>query len=382
MAVPSSNRSGVVSGREQRREKGRSTRKGVCSDFLNFQFENLSGYDLCTVTARCEDIDLPAIEGQVQEFLHVLGSDVEVEHSGNPYKDAANLIEQVKGKTDNEWVEFANVEDDKGNRHQELIGYTVCDFDTYHLFFLPVKIVTGVDDDLRNILMDFYAFLDWKGPFLSPKAHYDFQYQLGIMDMEDDCQIDPEQSEMWTDEYREWAESYVHGDINKIFEEIEDRRRKFAGNPEGLVNRICKNVKAYGQSGKAYYKTGKGHRNKVATLLDLIYQGIQITLEDNLFNYELRFIRYELGDNSFFDWDANDDMMDFDRQFALCFALDDEDSVVEGTRECLNNDAGNFGGTVLMGIERFSGEKKIKMKTDYPKRWNEWFEQFIKYTYE
>ena len=382
MAVPSSNRSGVVSGREQRREKGRSTRKGVCSDFLNFQFENLSGYDLCTVTARCEDINLPDLENQVSGFLHALGCEVEPEHTDNPYRDAARLIEQVKGKSDNDWVEFADVEEKDGSKHLELIGYTECDFNTYKLFFLPVKIVENVDDDLRDILLDFYTLLDWQGPFLSPKEHYDFQYQLGIMDMEDDCQIDPEQSEMWGEEYTDWAKRYVNGDINKIFGEIEKRRRKFVSDYEGLAAAICKKVKAYGKSGKVYYKTAKGHRNKVATLLDLIYEGIKITLEDNLFNYELRFIRYELGDESFYDWDSNDDMIDFDRQFALCYALDDEDPVVEGTIECINNDAANFGGTVLLRIERFSGEKKKKMKTDYPKRWNKWFEKFMTMTYE
>ena len=116
---------------------------------------------------------------------------------------------------------------------------------------------------------------------------------------------------------------------------------------------------------------------KVQVLLDLIDLGIQLTLEDNLFNYELRFIRYELGDDQFYDYDDNDNIIDFDRQFALCYGLDEDDPVCEGTIECLNNDAQSFGGTILLGIERFSGEKKCKMKTDYPKRWQEWFENFV-----
>ena len=377
MGVPSGNRTGVTQGRGSGRTKGNTTRKGMRPNFLNFQFGTLSGYDLCTVTARCEDIDLPSLEGQVKEYLNILGGDAEIERSGNSYKDAAKLIEKVKAKTDNEWVEFANVEEDDGSRHQELIGYNVCDFDVYHLFFLPVKIVTSVDDKLRDILLDFFAFLDWKGPFLIPKAHYDFQYQLGIMDMDDDTQIDPEQSENWDDSYREWAERYVNGDINDIFMEIDQKRVNKHGDCESLVSDLNRKISEYRESGKAYYKTTGGKRMKVPVLLDLIDLGVQLTQEDNLFNYELRFIRYELGDDQFYDYDDSDSIIDFDRQFALCYGLDEDDPVCEGTIECLNNDAQSFGGTILLGIERFSGEKKCKMKTDYPKRWQEWFEKFV-----
>ena len=116
MGVPSSNRTGIAPRRAQGRAKGNTARKGMRPDFLNFKFGNLSGYDLCTVTARCEDIDLTSLEGQVKEYLNILGGDAEIERSGNSYKDAAKLIEKVKAKTDNEWVEFANVEEDDGSR--------------------------------------------------------------------------------------------------------------------------------------------------------------------------------------------------------------------------------------------------------------------------
>ena len=229
MAVSSENRSSTCPRGKNRGQEKHTTRKRVCADFLTTHFEGLPAYNLPTVTARCGEIDLPTLESQAKNFLHIYGKDVDFEHSGNICKDLLALTNMLKDNLPEvEVIELVAAETDDGEKHQEFIAYesvTEEDFRPLTLFFLPVKIVDEVDEQLRDILIDFFTFLDRNSPFLPPKASFDMRYILGISE-DDDDQLNEEVVKDWSDEYKKLAERYVNGDINAVFEEMDVRRRE------------------------------------------------------------------------------------------------------------------------------------------------------------
>ncbi|MBR6031395.1 MAG: hypothetical protein IKP36_05460 [Bacteroidaceae bacterium] len=355
----------------------------MCADFLTTHFEDLPAYNLPTVTARCGEIDLPTLERQAKNFLHIYGKDVDFEHSGNICKDLLALTNMLKENLPEiEGIELVAAETDDGEKHQEFIAYESVneeDFRPLTLFFLPVKIVDEVDEQLRDILIDFFTFLDRNSPFLPPKASFDMRYILGISE-DDDDQLNEEVVEDWSDEYKKLAERYVNGDINAVFEEMDVRRRNVVDSR--FIQHLNEKIEQYKKSGKAYYFTPNGEQKTVEGLFKVISEGISLGLEDNIFNYELRSLRFGLGDETFYEYVETDEMLDFDRQFMFCWGLAEEDDVVDRCIDMFNSDAGNFNETVLLKTARIAKcEKEVKFG-DYPKRWYQWFIDLLNYLYE
>ena len=117
-------------------------------------------------------------------------------------------------------------------------------------------------------------------------------------------------------------------------------------------------------------------------MFKVISEGISLGLEDNIFNYELRSLRFGLGDETFYEYVETDEMLDFDRQFMFCWGLAEEDDVVDRCIDMFNSDAGNFNETVLLKTARIAKcEKEVKFG-DYPKRWYQWFIDLSNYLYE
>lgn len=383
MAVSSENRSSTCSRGKNRGQEKHTTRKRVCADFLTTHFEDLPAYNLPTVTARCGEIDLPTLERQAKNFLHIYGKDVDFEHSGNICKDLLALTNMLKENLPEiEGIELVAAETDDGEKHQEFIAYESVneeDFRPLTLFFLPVKIVDEVDEQLRDILIDFFTFLDRNSPFLPPKASFDMRYILGISE-DDDDQLNEEVVEDWSDEYKKLAERYVNGDINAVFEEMDVRRRNVVDSR--FIQHLNEKIEQYKKSGKAYYFTPNGEQKTVEGLFKVISEGISLGLEDNIFNYELRSLRFGLGDETFYEYVETDEMLDFDRQFMFCWGLAEEDDVVDRCIDMFNSDAGNFNETVLLKTARIAKcEKEVKFG-DYPKRWYQWFIDLLNYLYE
>ena len=386
MAVSSKNRSGDSPRGKFGRAEKHTSRKRMCADFLTTHFDVLPAYDLPTVIARCGDIDLPTLESQAKNFLRIYGKDVEFEQSGNVCKNLQAISRALKENLPEiEGIELVNIDRDGEEKRQEFVAYENVseeDFQTMTLFFLPIKIVESVDEQLRDILIDFFVFIDRNMPFLHPKSSFDMSYSLGI-DEDNEDEFNEEVTQDFCDEYMKLAERYVKGDINAVFDEMEARRRQCIGNEGLFTKELSEKMSHYKTSGNKYYFTPNGNQKKVEELFRVIEEGMKLGREDNIFNYELRALRFRFGDDTFYDeYVETDEILDFDRQFMFSWGLSEDDDVVDRTFDIFNADASNINGTVLLKTARITEcHKKIEFG-DYPKRWYNWFIDLLNCIYE
>ena len=383
MEISSEHRSATRSRKLGREQKDGSAKRRREPDFLTAEFSPIPAYEVPTVVSRLGKVDLIELEEQARHLLDVYGIDYRLEHSGNDYRDLMSLHDEVKKSLGEKVMVELSETDDGTEKRQEFFTYSEIDgFPTDQVFFLPVRIVETIDGDLKDILISFFALLEKKSPFLIPKCSYDMQYCLGIIDMDDE-KIDPEQSEWWSEDYRCMAERYVNGDINKVFEEIWRIARQYTDDGHILSEILRKKIDGIRNPEKRRYKTPNGKEFKVSELLDCIREGLDICLEDNLFNYELRFIRYNIGDEKFYDGEiGSDEIVDFDRFFMFSWGCIDDDKITESVLEEINNDLGNFGATVMLDVHRVSAIDGKVEPVDYPKRWYEWFIRYLNFVYE
>lgn len=379
MGVSSSNRSNIVLPRKGRRKEEHPSRKRMCANFLTFNFEELPAYDIPTVTARCGKVDLPALERQAKDFLRIYGRKLEIVHTGNNYYDVIVLFNQLKENL----PEVSGMELVKSEDRQEFVAYKEIsqeDFPVMEIFFLPVQIINNIDECLKDILLDFFAFLEWKSPFLTPKESVDMRYCLDLFD-EDDA-FCAEDIEGFGEDYRRQAERYIHGDINALFDEIVARKYSYAVNEQILQKTINKKIEVYKNTGKDIYFTPGGKQKQAKELFETIEQGITLLSEDNIFNYELKALRFKFDDHTFFEHVETDEIFDFDRQFLFCWGLEEDDGIIRNLMECINADAGNISGTILLNTARIAETKSPIVFSDYPKRWYNWYIKLLNSIYE
>lgn len=351
-------------------------------DFLTASIAPIHAYDIPTVTARCGEVKLSVLEEQAKHLLRIYGRDYSHEHSGNDLKDVFTLYKDIKQLLSDEVdVELVDIGQDEGKSQQEFVTCSECDFPTREVFFCPVRILDTIEDDLRDILIDFFAFLERTSPFTLPRNSYDMEYALGVLDTDDD-QFDEDISADWSDDYRKLAENYVKGDISKTFAEIQAIGKQFLCDTRPLAERIRKKMSDFKNPISREYATPHGKEYIVSTLFNCIEDGLSICFEDSLFNYELRGIRYELGDSLFYADIDSDEIVDFDRCFLFSWGDCDDDAVMYQTLEAFNGDMAQFCETVLLDVHRISKiDGKIE-PSDYPKRWYEWYIKFLNCIYE
>lgn len=378
MGVSSNNRANIVQREKVGRKEVHSSRKRMCADFLTFNFEDLPAYEIPTVTTRCGEVNLPVLERQVKDFLHIYGRELKIAHTGNNYYDVTVLFNQLKENL----PEVSGMELVGSENRQEFIAYKEIsqeDFPVMTIFFLPIQIVTEVDDGLRDIMLDFFALLEWKSPFLTPKASVDMRYCLGLFDEVDE--FDEENTESFGEDYYQQARRYVRGDINAVFDEIVVRKRSYNGNEQVLHKTIDKKIKAYEKTDKNIYFTPSGQQKQTKELFKIIEQGIALLYEDNIFNYELKALRFKFDDHTLFEYVETDEIFDFDRQFIFCWRLED-DEIIGNLMDIINADAGSISGTVLLNTARITEVKSPIVFSDYPKRWYNWYLKLLNSIYE
>ena len=382
MGLSSKYRSGTILRSESRGKKVHSSRKRKCTDFLTFHFDEIPAYEIETITARCGEIDLPTLERQTKDFLRIYGRDVEFVNTGNNCHDVITLnnllkenLPEVRG------IELVNPSSGMAEEKQEFVAYKEIsneDFPIMTIFLLPIRIVECVDKRLRDILIDFFAFLEWKSPFLSPKNSMDMCYCIGC---EGDYELDEDFKERNDEDYIKEAERYVSGDINDVFEEIQNKRRNQYGEYIDLCQQLEIKINEYLAKGRKWYKTPLGKRKQTRELFEVIKNGIALTLEDSLFNYDLRYLRYKYDDESFYEYVDTDEIFEFERQFIFSWGLEDDD-VTEYLMEIVNADVCNISSTVLMNTARIAKCASPVEFSDYPKRWYNWYTKLLDYIYE
>lgn len=377
-----SSKLGSGNGRRLRGRKADTAKRRGEPDFLTATFAPIPAYEIPLITAACGKVDLTSLEDQARHLLDIYGKEYIPQRSGNDYKDVMSIHDDIRNQLGEKIdVELSEVGEDD-DKHHEFFTCMECEgFPVNEVFFMPIRILETVDKELRDILILFFGFLERRSPFLLPKASYDVQYAIGILD-EDDEEINEEQAECWSEDYLKLAERYVKGDINKLFKEIEDVARKNPGDVLPLAELIREKISDYQNPVSRNYKTPTGKELIAVTLLNCIEEGIDIHLEDNLFNYELRFIRYEIGDELFYDEIESDEIVDFDRLFMFTYGLTDDDDVAESVLNCFNQDMGNFSQTIMLDVHRVSAIDGKVEPSDYPKRWYQWFIKFLNCIYE
>lgn len=385
MAISSKSRKNAGTARPSERNGTTAARTRRCPDFLTFHFDDKPAPEIYTIAEMCGGIDIQSLENSARSFLRTYGKELEYESTGNVAADLVRLNKTLKESIEGvDGVELINTRLEDGSHRQEFVVYKIHrGVYTMQLWIIPIQLLEYVKEELKDILLDFFAFLERHSPFLLPKASYDINYSLGIFDADfEESEPDEEQASEWSDEYRAQVNRYLKGDINDYFNEIQKRSSlDINGQPSKLVPIIKKKIREFRLHGSKTYQVQKdGDERLVSKLLEAIEDGIKINLEDTLFNHELRNLRYIFGDDDFLDEEEfgnSSDIIDFGRQFMFTWGMYDDDEVVEATIDILNADAGNILQTTLLSYIRISAcAKKVKFG-DFPERWEKWYIQFL-----
>jgi hypothetical protein len=379
MAFPSDYRKASIK-EGQRGRSPRTAKQGQCSNFLTCRFDSLHAYDLETITGRCGEIDLPALTEQARQFLSVYDKPLKFRSTGNRFHDAVLLTKAIQKQIKDFSIELVDFDDGDHPAHRELVAYHVKDgLDTSNIYFMPIKILEHVDEQLREVLMDFFAFLFHYGMFIMPKSSYEMCYSMNWDDCED--QYD-EMADEASPEYKAHTDRYLLGDLNTIFETIEEKKKAKAGCFFQLAEEVRFGMERYRESGHAYYSLPNGEQRPVSELFDVLEEGVKLHLEDSLSNYDIVPIRYDMGDESFCEEEGmSDDMVALGAIFMFSYGMDD-DPVVEKTIETFNNNDSSMGLPVLVEVHKISKCNEQIHVSDYPQRWTEWYKKILSYIYE
>jgi len=363
---------GSLGGKQSRPAKAR-----MFDNFLNFRFEELSASKLETVTERCGGVDVVSLTKQAANYFRAIGKQFDFRQTGKVFQDVSSLLEMLRGNLGEfTGIDLVKVKDEGSQMpHDEFVIYREFDdFDTYKLFFMPIKVLSLVDVELREILTDFFTYLEIVSPFLLPDASYEMRYCLGLNDDADNIELEDFMGESKSD-YALLADRYVNGDIARYFKEIRKRRIRYATMRGALVNKMRQGIRRYREKGIESYPITPYACKPTYLLLDFLEKGIELYNEDNLLDYELRFIRYRLGDESLLDDEVDAyEVMEFERQFLFTWEMDDE--VMKTVIDVFNSSA-DASATILLQAVPLSSVKDRIEKSDYPMRWLEWYLDFL-----
>lgn len=318
---------------------------------------------------------MPALEKKVGVFLRTKGKELEYEHTGDEYQDVVRLVDCLKSDTDDYSYELIKRDE---TDEQLIIAYKESrDFIEEFVYIMPVKIVSCVDDQLKDILLDFFAFLDMESPFIKPKDSMDMHLTLGI-DEEDDYKLDESVASDMSDEFRKLAENYASREINDVFEEISSRSRSYAGICNKLTQKIKDSISSYKKNGSKFYKISSDKKYDVEKLFAAIEKGITLCLSDSLFNYELDALRRTVSESLFSGYP--DEVMEFFRQFLFSWSADEDDPLNEEVVKIFNEDSYNVSPTTLFDYVIIDGESN--KSSNYPKQWSDWYFELLECIYE
>lgn len=351
------------------------SRRKRCDNFLSFRFEELQACKLETVTERCGSVDAFCLMGQVANYFRTIGKNFEFQPTGNKFQDVFKLMEMLQRNIGNFTdIDLVRVEDRESHTaHDEFVLYREFDdFDTYKIFFMPIKVLSLVDDRLKEILTDFFTYLELQSPFLLPTNSYEMQYSLGLDDEIENIDLDGEEDDT---DYKRLVERYTKGDISRYFEEIKKRRVRYATIREVLIEKLKNEIQEYRRMGVESYPISEYAYKPTSKLLDFIEQGVRLYEEDNLLDYELRFIRLRLCDDTFLD-DKVDayDIMEFERQFIFSWELNDD--VAKSVVDTFNGNMDASATIIVQAVPLSSIKEKVEI-SDYPTRWLEWYIDFL-----
>lgn len=330
------------------------------------------------MTGRCGDIDLPALTEQARHFLSLYGKTLNFESIGNKYRDAVILMDRVNEQVKDFTVELVDI-GDREEEHRELVAYNVMEnFDTSVIYFMPVKILECVDAELREVLLDFFAFLLYYGMFITPKSSYEMCFAMNW----DDCSDQYDEYADPTSEYKEKTDRYLLGDINAVFEEMEKRVKQQAGCQRVLADNVRRGMYEYRNSGHEFYTLPNGVERLVSELFEVLEEGLELHMEDSLSNYDIIPIRNHLGDDYFCEeYGGSDDMIWLGSIFLFSYGMDDDD-VVKETIDVFNNNDSSMNYPVLVEVARVGKCSGRIEKSDYPERWEAWYKKIMEFIYE
>lgn len=347
------------------------------------QFGEYRGYELPTLIGRFEKLEpdiLPELVSEARHVLEIYGKQLEFTESGNIYKDIYQLNKAISEQMKGFEIEIANVELKDQKPRKEFVAYRLIDsddFDVWELYLLPINILESVrNEELRQILLDFFAFLLYYSPFALPTESFEMCLALGV-NIETE-KYEPEDVASMSEKYRMMTDRYVIGDLHDIFMWMRKKVKDYEGNRQLLAEDVRKGIANY--SGPKYYRIPNGEKRTVKSLFDLIEQGLELNMEDNITNYELVVVRYELGDTDFCEDLGDSDNMPFLGSHFL-FTYDDDD-IIENVIKNYNDNDGSRDAAILIDARRLAILDEPIKPRDYPKRYYQWFNNFHKSIYE
>lgn len=373
MAVISANRSNTIEFTQRegcdKRKRHSGSRKR--NRFLTTRFDSIPGYLIAGNTAiACvkQDDCISRLRTSVEHFYREFGMDFRLPAlTGNFKYDLKELYNYLSEHLPENDMSIECVKDVKDSDDFRFVVYkSVNKFDYYTIWTVPIHKLSTCDEQTRELLLHTFAMLHREDMFLFPKESYDFEYSLGQLENDswgkEKLEVDMDALEQWDDDYRDYASSYVQGDIYHLFEEIHSVEMQNKGSLSSKVLELVRQMK-------------ESNYNDIC-LLVAIEDVANLCKEKWIADFHISKLKEIYGD----DFDNGNqepyEIMDFCRTFIFCYKQDDP--IVEYLIDAINSYADDFQVGNLM-VHSYIDDKDIKSKlTDnYPMRWAECIENLI-----
>lgn len=369
--------------RAEKRKAATSKLKG-CDNFLNTEIKPIKGSELYRTDQLIDTASVKRLTEITNAFLARRHVPRLCTLTGDITTDVLTIINKLSENVDSdEDVEICRVSDNAGHTNPQIVVSKESQFDTFQLHVVPVSILDFVHESLRNILVEFFAYLWLNCPFNIHGEETIISYVLGVDYWDTDGNpvfgVYNEEDDDIDKGFKHWRNRYTKGDIKELLDEIISVGKSFK-DTLSLSRKILEDVKKEESSPyNSTFRTMQGVEHQTKELFQLIKDGLEIMdSPDCISNYYGVCVKEDLGDD-FEGIYGYDEECCFDLQnlFVFGYGNTDNDPVIEEVIDNMNSCSDNYASPlILYKVLDESGE--CDLSDDYPYRWQKWFYDFYK----
>ncbi len=217
------------------------------------------------------------------------------------------------------------------------------DFPDDEVFYTPIVCLEYLHGTLRELMLYVFRLFIWEQGFTLPQDNWYFMNVLNLYDFEDEQEEDEDHYPLY--------HSYREGHVRALMDEIVD----YKGDGAALIEKArSENVRP--------------------DMLACLEKGLALLREDRIdrFDYNPSRSQSTVFDNYY------DEMLHIGTLCTLTYGLPDNDEIVRDALSYLNSDAENCGLFEMYDVHEITPEYKEWKPSDFPKRFNEWYVEFLK----
>lgn len=236
------------------------------------------------------------------------------------------------------------------------IEYAKSNYPQYTCGFIPVKYIETLDEPFRQFFIEFISLIRVTMAVEFPEDNYDFAFSLGMMD---DYYLEED------DEYKDFIERYLNGDIKHLFNEI------LNSHWQELV------IDCMEMSDRITSLINNAPSNELKELLLIAIDGINLMAEESINNY-----RHDLNQcnlDEFDNVDYYDEIFTVDRLFCICYGDEENDPIVRSVIGIINDTACNYSQEELYDYRVITSDYDTPFfGNDFPDKWFDFLSKYNK----